>query len=460
MATYYVGPGGNDGNSGLTWALRKLTLNGAEDVPVVANDTVYVGPGVYREVLTLDVSGNAGNPITYIGDVSGENTDDVGGIVRITGSDNDQTSARNNCITSAGNQRDYRTFQGFMLDTVSQILVNNSGDGTNWIIRDCILESEGGNLIQFNGSGTNHLVQRCVFLLCESGQYDIRFVDGETQDDTGSIVENCIFISGSSGVYIQRIGGITVRNCNFLGRLTGAVEVAIALAGGQTTTVNNCIFAANAQAVVATAIGEITENYNTFYGNGTDRTNTNVGAQSQTYPPLYLPPILLDGIKYPWWFCDLSEWSAVRAITGTGTPSDDLFGKTRPVTASKLSWGSNQFVDAERETGTTRTGGVSIVFHDAGRHQIWVPVTATSTTISIYVRREANYAGNLPQMIIKQPGQADDITTDVGLVNAWNLLTTTLVPAADPPYVVIELVSRNTAVALAYEVFFDDLDVS
>ena len=100
-----------------------------------------------------------------------------------------------------------------------------------------------------------------------------------------------------------------------------------------------------------------------------------------------------------------------------------------------------------------------MVLHDAGRHQIWVPVEASSTTIRVYVRREANYAGNLPQMIIKQPGVADRITTDVGLVNAWNLLTDTFVPQAIPPYVVVELVSRNTNGA-ADEVFFDDLDVS
>src|SRR3989304_7878159 len=57
MPTYYVGPGGNDGNSGLTWALRKLTLNGAEDTPVAAGDICWVGPGVYRELLTDDISG-------------------------------------------------------------------------------------------------------------------------------------------------------------------------------------------------------------------------------------------------------------------------------------------------------------------------------------------------------------------------------------------------------------------
>ena len=68
MATYYVGKGGNDASDGTTWAKRKLTLNGAEDIPVKAGDTVYVGPGIYREALECDVSGSAGSPITYIRD--------------------------------------------------------------------------------------------------------------------------------------------------------------------------------------------------------------------------------------------------------------------------------------------------------------------------------------------------------------------------------------------------------
>ena len=79
MTTLYVGPGGSDANNGLSWANRRLTLNGIEDKPVVAGDTVYVGPGVYRETLTVDVAGSSGNPITYIADVTGEHTDGIGG---------------------------------------------------------------------------------------------------------------------------------------------------------------------------------------------------------------------------------------------------------------------------------------------------------------------------------------------------------------------------------------------
>jgi hypothetical protein len=42
MAIYYVGSGGSDSNDGQTYATRKLTPNGAEDIPVAAGDTVVL----------------------------------------------------------------------------------------------------------------------------------------------------------------------------------------------------------------------------------------------------------------------------------------------------------------------------------------------------------------------------------------------------------------------------------
>lgn len=459
MTTRYCGIGGNDGNSGLTWALRKLTLNGVEDTPVVAGDVVYVGPGVYRELLTVDVNGGAANHIVYIGDVTGEHTDQVGGIVRITGTDNDQTDARANCITAT--TKTHRTFRGFMLDTARPF--NAISDCTNWIIEDCVMTGDNSIIYVTGDAQASFTVRRCLFF----GKHASCFFSSTGIQNAGHLVENCIAVGYNNQlVASDDVGGIAVRNCLALGTLR-LVAVIDALPGGFTAiTVENCIAAGCHIALNAKALGEIVEDYNTFYDNALDRTNVNVGANSQTYPPLFLPPILhagvsqISGFKFPWWFGELSEWSQIRAITGSNEPTEDLHGLARPVTASKNSWGPLQFADMERETGTTRGASTaSLCLHDAGRHQIFVPVANESTTISVYVYREANYAGNNPQMICKQPGQADDVTTDAAAASQWNLLTTTFTPAADPPYVIVELVSRNTNGAND-KVFFDDLAVS
>lgn len=463
MATRYVGPGGNDGNNGLTWALRKLTLNGVEDTPVVAGDLIYVGPGVYRELLICDVSGGVGTEIVYVGDVTGEHTDSVGGVVRITGSDNDQTSARAQCVDFVNKAG--RTFRGFYVDMASGQGFRVMNNCVNILIEDCVFLHNGDAIATNGNTQSTTVIKRCFFI--SNKIRSVFFTAGATVDNSGHLIENCVSIGQHPlvGVFTtNRVGGIIIRNCTVIGPLK-AVRVGVALTVGQTVTVENCILQCCTFALEATVLGEIIENFNTFHNNNVDRTNVAVGGNSVSYPALLSMPLLYSGVGqisgygFPWWFGELSEWSQVQAITGANEPTEDLRGIARPVTASKNSWGAIQFPDMERETGTVRTGSVSMVLHDAGRHQIWVPVEASSTTIRVYVRREANYAGNLPQMIIKQPGVADRITTDVGLVNAWNLLTDTFVPQAIPPYVVVELVSRNTNGA-ADEVFFDDLDVS
>jgi hypothetical protein len=162
MTTRYCGLGGSDANDGLSWANRKLTLNGVEDTPVAAGDLCYIGPGVYRELLTVDVSGSVGSPITYVADVSGEHTDGIGGVVRITGSDNDTTVTRASCIT--GTSKDYRTFRGFVLDTTSSNIIALVTACSNWIIEDCYFGTPtGGNQISVAGTGTTNTIRRCVF---------------------------------------------------------------------------------------------------------------------------------------------------------------------------------------------------------------------------------------------------------------------------------------------------------
>lgn len=110
MTTYYVdGTSGNDGNAGTSVGAAKATLNGAEDIPLVAGDTVHVRAGTYRELLTVDVSGSAGNPISYIGDYSGS-IFASGGVVRVTGSADDVAETRSSCVTATS--KNYRTFLG------------------------------------------------------------------------------------------------------------------------------------------------------------------------------------------------------------------------------------------------------------------------------------------------------------------------------------------------------------
>ena len=344
MTLRYVGIGGNDGNSGLSWALRKLTLNGAEDTPVVAGDTVYVGAGTYREQLTCDVSGSAGNPITYIGDYSGENTDGVGGVVRITGSDDDITATRTHCITA--NAKNYRTFQSIKVDLSTSRAINIIGACSNTIINRVFIGACIGDGIYFL-SATNFTVQNSYIAHGQPGYTSgILIIHATGQSDSGDVIENNIIVGSYQGIRIERVGGVTIKNCNILNSYFG-VRIGVALPAGQTATVNNNVLYSLVNGLYATALDEITEDYNSFYGNVTDRTNVAIGANSNAYPPLF---------DSRWFFeqavknrklvtpLDLSENSQLINVAGTSPTTTDLRGMS--VQGAQREWGALEYYAA------------------------------------------------------------------------------------------------------------------
>jgi hypothetical protein len=256
------------------------------------------------------------------------------------------------------------------------------------------------------------------------------------------------------------VGGITVKNCTVLAAEVG-VRVSTALAAGQTMQVYNCVITGCNQALVATTTGELVEDYNNVFGNNNSRVNVNTGANSVSYPILFDVPFLKTGHRFGSFLATPSRWSQTARKAGSGESSDDLYGMTRPSTSSKKSWGAVQGTGVVRETTTIDGGsGASLKLPDAGEQFLMrIPITNTSTTISLKVYREADYTGTNPQMIIRQPGQSDRTTTDGGASGQWNTLSDTFTPAALPQYVDVFVKSSNTAAAGNYDTFWDTLSV-
>lgn len=358
MTTRYVGTGGNDANSGLTWALRKLTLNGVEDTPVAAGDTVYVGAGVYREMLTCDVSGSGGSPISYIGDYDGSHTDGTGGVIRISGSDNDTSNNRNSAINCTCN---YRTFNGFLIEYISganaAIFIYGS---TNFIIEKCMIfyHGSGYSVWGYDAGQSAITVRNCIFY----GNSKIGFTHSSDLNNAGHSIENCILIAnhGTSAVTITNVGGIAIKNCLFSGGFAG-VHLTDNPAAGQTITVNNSIFINNYLGLYNVgSFAGFTENYNCFYGNVADRINVGVGANSNVYNPLmdgrWFFELLAGGsILSPF---DLASYSQLINVAGTSPTSTDMRG-TGTIGAER-EWGALEYdstLDIEAGSGG---GAVSI----------------------------------------------------------------------------------------------------
>lgn len=83
---------GNDTNDGLSpqTAWRSLSRLGSD---VHAGDVAYIGPGLYREMVTVANSGTPGALIQFVADTTGQHTGDPPGTVMITGADSmDETA--------------------------------------------------------------------------------------------------------------------------------------------------------------------------------------------------------------------------------------------------------------------------------------------------------------------------------------------------------------------------------
>lgn len=352
MATYYAGVGGNDANAGTSWALRKLTIQAAVNVATTAGDSVLVGPGTYRETVTMGTSGTAGNVISLIGDYTGQNTSGAKGIVRITGSADDIARTRANCITATG--KSYITVRGFRFDLGSSHLINLLTTCANWTISACNFATEGNGKygVSMASACTNAAISNCLFTGCGGVS-----ANGTATDNSGHTITSCVFRSvfstggASSGVNIVGVGGVTVSNCVIMGTTAQGIN-ATSLNGGQTVTVNNCILTGCWYAFYAGSVGMITENYNATWDNSTDRFNVTAGANSVARPPLFDTRWffeMVNGGRLVTPF-DLASYSTlVEYNSGTGAPSTDIRGASAVGTYRE--WGAAEYSANYRISG-------------------------------------------------------------------------------------------------------------
>ena len=86
-ATYYVrqtvGADTQDGQSaGSAWrSIARLSS------AMHAGDTAYVGPGLYREQITVLNDGQPGARLVFVADATGQHTGDPPGVIMITGAE-------------------------------------------------------------------------------------------------------------------------------------------------------------------------------------------------------------------------------------------------------------------------------------------------------------------------------------------------------------------------------------
>jgi hypothetical protein len=492
---YYVRKSGSDGNSGSSVQDAWLTIDNAAN-NVAAGDTVYVGAGVYRELVTMDTSGSSGNQIQYIADVDGEQTGDAGLVIISAYADEDSAASRASCVNM--NSKTFITWRGFVMDggTTGAISSANATDDTfeGVIIEDCVIMSghddlDYGIFLDFNSASTptnnGPTIRGCTLF---GGGIQLQWDQHDTaQQNLKITVENCVIwgnqgtnTNRNSGVHFNHqltgthgLGGVSVNNC------TISMYYGVSVDHNTSTTypvdVRNCvIYAATGLSKGTSNDGALTSNYNTIFANadysnvtsgGNDRTNSNRG------------PVLFGGGKadFPLWrflgWSPYKPWEPIRLqddsysahIIGDANtadaPATDILGNSRPMQGTVDDRGAVEGrARPEEETTTVNLGSSSIRFEGAGYHDFLVAVDAASTTISVKARYDSNYTGTLPQLqVLNIPGVADQTDTMVAAANTWEDLSVNFTPGS-AGIARVRLLSNDTSAT--GESFFDVLAIS
>jgi hypothetical protein len=486
---------GNDGNDGTNPTTQAwLTIDKAANT-VAAADNVYVGAGVYRELVTMDTSGSSGSQISFIADVDGEQTGDAGLVIISAYANETSTAARAACLDPDG--RTFVTWRGFCMvgGSVNVIYGLNATDDNyeGVIFEDCAFVSgnsptDGVMFVDMNAATTptndGLTIRRCAFY---GGGVRVRWDGNESADqDLKITIDSCIFLGNSTtsqnlaGFFFDVVtvgsfssGGASITNCVFSG-----LNYGVYVDNGTSTTypvdVTNCLFKTiTGLNKVTTNDGALTSDYN-HLNCTTDYTNVTGGTNDKDDADL--GPQLLGGIGdlplYRFWgWSPYRPWEPIRlqddtyihhvigAADTAVAPAFDLYNDPRPMHGTVDDIGAVEGrARAERELTTVRTGDNAMRFDGAGYHQIMLPVDTTLTTVTVYGRYDATYSGTLPQLkVISIPGVADQTDTMTGGSGAWESLSVNFTPTSSGQ-VLIRLISNDTSAG--GECFFDDLTVS
>lgn len=497
MATYYVRTDGSDANAGTgpsstqAWQTIGKALGAAG---IASGDTVYIAPGVYREMVTVAMT-SATVETFVIGDVAASQfTDLQGGDVILTAyTTNDKTNPSAGALLQPS-ARDFLTFQDFVfVGGQSSALLNITSGSTDLKFVRCAFLNGGRAMIVIEATAlvdvaSNWTFDRCVFHTGDENVLLLTLPTSASADyDAEIIFKNClvlhpgnvsnIFGITASGANAFKGGGVKVYNCTIIG---GAVAFRTSsanlssTAGSQCEVYNCLIYAPSGTGVSATTAGQIVEDYNYIIAS-TTRTNVSAGANSQAtsgalqYALLvHLGQELLHGQRGRPFFSPMlrSPLLGFGNDGSIGVQTEDAFGLPRPSGPART-WGnalkaigySERGDTGQREASTVRTGARSLKLLGPSVEDFEVPVDAVSTTISCYAQYDAAYgAGTLPRMRILANGecgvteQTDTMTSGSG---TWEQLSLNFTPTVKG-IVTVRLMSDGDGDGAA---FFDDFDV-
>lgn len=496
MATFYVSTNGSDANNGqgpdASHATNKpwLTLGKALGAAGIASgDTVYVAPGVYRAVTTVNMTSPVAETFVLGDPQNGQGFKDGSGVltpagdVRLSAYTTNDTSAPSASVVLTLNARDLLTFRNLVFHGGTGACVNNNAGSVSCTFQDCLFIT-GQNVPAIIAAASadvavNLTVDRCV--ICGGGgnaAVDITLPTSAVADyDSNILIRNCLIFNCHRGVFVASSGAAAFKGggVKFYGNtLMGFSSAGFVTnsAGTLSTTipclVYNNVFNANVTGLSAATSGQITEDFNLIWCL-TPRTNVTAGGSSKTSPNhAWLFEMGQDCIsgRLPRRFMTPTFDSPALGFGNQSVGNTlDYCGRSRP-SGGKSVAGTVGYLErhdtAERETTTVDAGSNAAKIIGPGDHDLLIPVDAAATTITIRARFDTNHgAGSKPQAILLASpdiGVTTSTATVTAAVDTWQTLTLGPFTPTAKGWVTLRLVSR--AAAGNGVAFFDTLTVT
>jgi hypothetical protein len=477
MATYYVRKTGSDAAAGtsagaawLTWG-KALGASGAS-----SGDTVYIGPGIYREAVT--VAAAPASTLTVIVDVDGSHTGDAPGDVILTGYTTDDVTlpAASNVTLAFGSNSNFAISKATIVAGKTNAI---TGLGTNYTLTDCVIlhgASAASNLVSFTPPvDTNSAItlDRCVIDNLGSGGNSVLLslpTSASADYDCGFVARNCTFLGGFVGVRATpsgaasfKPGGGSIVHCTFAGQSGQGVRTDSNFATSIPLVVKGCGVMNGGTGLQAATSGQISESGNLLHCN-TARSNVTAGAGSfADYSHAPLVEVGQAGIvgRAPVPFLTPTAGSGWLGLgTVAGAPSVDALNRPRPAGGASTSnaVGAYERHDSGVSGGATDADGGSgdcLKLTGPADHDLSLAVDATSTTISVKVRWDGNHgdaakpqASLLASGEIGYAGETKTATSTGGTgatLNSYETLTFAAFTPTQKSVVTLRLVSRSAA---------------
>lgn len=409
MATYYIRKTGSDSNNGTSPATAWLTFGKALGASGISSgDTVYVGAGIYREVVTVSMT-SATQDTKIIGDVDGSQTGDAGDVLLTAYLNGDKSAPSASNLLSL-NAKAFLRFQkiSFLAGTGACLSTLNSCN--NLSFQDCTFNATtGANAVSILGLPFGLyealLFDRCIFFSYANAAINITPANAASGSDynIGVTIQNCLFIGRGIGVQVAagsgaiKPGSGIIKNCTFFANST-AVNLTGNYSQLQPLELYNSVFLGCQNGVSAGSVLQIREDWNTFQLTITARTNTNAGANSvagNNTAALYEA-----GQSYLFGRLDRPAFSPLSYsptlgfgnVPGT-TVAYDFTNRPRPSggTAANYSPGAFEFHDNAIQELTITDSGPGLKIIGPGDHDFTIPVGSVSTTITIKGRYDNAY---------------------------------------------------------------------